>query len=148
MDYEIYDEAALLARTEQKTASDFLKSATDLSSLLPPSRYGDAAAPFGQKKHSRVADVEGKDLKLKELEFANCMINKISVRKFVMKNGSGIRAPFNLRSQHYEPLRYLDQVIPPTAPAAEATMRGTPSSKKSGFDMTERSMLSDPIVCR
>ena len=138
VNYELYDEAALLARTEQKTSSEFMKTGTDLSSLLPPSRY-DNAPVMDQRKKSRHVESDSKDLKLKELDFANCMINKISVRKFVMKNNSGIRAPFILRSQNFEPVQYLDQVIPQTAAQQADGSRHTPSSSKiSGPEMTER----------
>lgn len=140
MNYELYDEAALLSRTEQKTTSDLLKSATDLNSLLPPSRYDSNAPQATAKRHARPVDTENKDIQLKELEFTNCIINKIAVRKFVMKNNSGIRALFTLQSQHYEPVQYLDQVIPPSSPAA-GDSRATPMSKRSGFEMSEHSII-------
>lgn len=136
VNYEIYDEAALLARSESKVAADALKTATDLSSLLPPSRY-DNVSPVASRKLTRIADAEAKDLKLKELDFLNCYINKTSVRKFVMKNNSGIRAGFSLHSKCFEPLRYIDQVIAPPAPAHSGPGE-TPSSQKSKMEMTEQ----------
>ena len=136
VNYEIYDEAALLARTETKMSADALKTTTDLSSLLPPSRY-DNVAPAAARRLSRIADAESKDLRLKELDFINCLINKTSVRKFVMKNNSGIRTGFSLRSKNFEPLRHLDQIVPPPPPANSGP-RETPSSKRSKMEMTEQ----------
>ncbi len=137
--YELYDEAALLARSEQKNKSDLLKTATDLSALLPPSRY-DNAPSVSTKRHVRAVEAENKDLQLKELSYLNCMINKTAVRKFVMKNNSGIKAPFTLKSQNYEALRYLDQMQPaPAEPDPMGSSRATPTSKRSIMEVSERS---------
>lgn len=62
-----------------------------------------------------------------------------------MKNNSGIRAAFNIRSQNFEPLRHIEQVIPQTA-KGDASLRNTPSSKKSGFDVTEKGISSFYLI--
>eukprot|EP00831_Metopus_contortus_P004532 TRINITY_DN1167_c0_g3_i1.p1 TRINITY_DN1167_c0_g3~~TRINITY_DN1167_c0_g3_i1.p1 ORF type:complete len:607 (-),score=66.65 TRINITY_DN1167_c0_g3_i1:492-2312(-) len=136
--YELYDETSLLARTERESASTLLKTAKDLSALLPPSRYDNGPTSRKQIKH---VNIERKELTLHELDFPNCMINKIAVKKFVMKNNSGIRAPFTLRSSGYEPLRFLEDMIPPQQPQKNP-LADSVSSKKSGMEYTERSESS------
>jgi len=146
--YELYDEASLLAHGDQKTATDFLKSQSDLSSLLPPSRYDQKsllnAAPVAARKKQKALDNENNELRLKELEFMNGVINKVLVRKFVMRNNSGIRAPFNLHSERYDPLRYLDQLAGNPLPQSPTNNdpKMTPSSKRSVAEQSEMSIFN------
>ncbi len=118
-----------------------MKTATDLSSLLPPSRYDNA--PPAKRRHTRLIESDAADLKLRQLDFLNCLINKVSVRKYIMKNNSGIRAAFNIHSQNFEPNRYLSDMVPPMT--VQHTGEGeTPKSGKSKMEMTERSKLQVP----
>ena len=51
-------------------------------------------------------------LELKELHFNGAMINKPLVRKFIIKNNSGITTGFKIYSEHYEPAQYMDDQSP------------------------------------
>lgn len=54
------------------------------------------------------AEVDEKTLNiLKMLNFSECMINKVSYQKFVLKNLSGIKTKFKLSSKKFEPLSHI-----------------------------------------
>jgi len=76
----------------------------DLNSLLPPSQYDNT---MSLKRNIN----KTKNLELKELNFCNATINKATVRKFIMRNNSGIKAMFNIYSKNYEPMQYLNNEI-------------------------------------
>lgn len=44
--------------------------------------------------------------KLAIISFTNCMINKASSQKFVLKNLSGIKTKFDFRSDEFEPIAH------------------------------------------
>ena len=63
------------------------KASSKLGSLLPPSRYDNTKINV-LPSHLNMAKSEM--LELKELHFNGAMINKPLVRKFIIKNNSGI----------------------------------------------------------
>lgn len=135
--YELYDESALLAKTERmaKTGRD------RLSALLPPSRYeGQGKAPGTQRKRVAVVQEDARDLTLKELNFLDARINKTVVKKFVMRNNSGIKAPFTIDAVNYQPAKYLDQDMLQSSMPISA-QKPVSSSKHSLLEASEQSKV-------
>lgn len=127
--YELCDEAMLLARSDKKSLS---KTKGDLNALLPPSRYDNQSKNVTQKKKSKSPKEESKDLSLKSIDFQDSKINKISVKKFIIKNNSGIKANFALHSVNYEPARHINQ---------NATQQNCPSSEQKPLSSSKHSLL-------
>ena len=59
-----------------------------------------------QSARDEDAQTYGNMNKLAIISFTNCMINKASSQKFVLKNLSGIKTKFDFRSDEFEPIAH------------------------------------------
>lgn len=96
---------------------------------MPPSQYESGT---GLKKGTAI---KSRDLQLRELNFCNATINNSTVRKFVVRNNSGIKAVFCIHSKNYEPVQYLNNEATVEPPRNE-------SSKQSLGEASEVSRAS------
>jgi hypothetical protein len=47
------------------------------------------------------------EYRLRMLNFSDCLINKVSYQKFILKNLSGIKTKFKFHSRKFEPLSHI-----------------------------------------
>lgn len=77
-------------------------------SIQSPSNSVSASFDMGSSIASlskTISVVPNNELKL--LNFSDCMINKVSYQKFILKNLSGIKTKFKLSSLKFEPLSHV-----------------------------------------
>jgi len=129
--YELYDEDLILAKTSRQMDKG------NLSALLPPPQYErQAKHAVTQRKLRKIT--ETRDLTLKELNFLDARINKIEVKKFIMRNKSGIKTSFTISAANYQPSRFLDEDHMQVS-VSESAQKPRLSSKYSSLEISEQS---------